>query len=282
MKHFLSLILLSILFISCGVVSEEDDDDSGSGSIPDEMVKEVDVFGISVLGTSSVSDAQMLHVATVLAEYLDNDEDGTADSSDVISALSDSDAYMVVFADEDELGEFEDDFGDWPGNGDGIITVLADEVVQSTDYQNDGFDPAIEEVLHMVTSKGFAEAYPDVFGEEQGSDIADAMDTARGGYYADIPSSYPSGAWYTYDDDSCDYSCQITEYTYWLLTSHLGIQDYTGRDSEISSEWTKNTAALVQSDDTAGYAIVSSTEYGLPTTAPDLTYNGSTLSVESR
>ena len=35
---------------------------------------------------------------------------------------------------------------------------------------------------------------------------------------------YPTDAWYTYNDESCDYGCQITEYTYWALTSILGVK----------------------------------------------------------
>ena len=52
-----------------------------SSTLPDDLSaassvfgKSVEVFGLRVLGTSSVSDAKVLHTANVLAEYLDNDE----------------------------------------------------------------------------------------------------------------------------------------------------------------------------------------------------------------
>ena len=78
------------------------------------------------------------------------------------------------------------------------------------------FDSSYEEILPLITSAGYAYAYPDVFGEKLGTDIANAMDKARGGRFQRVPRKYPSNAWFSYDDRSCDYSCQITEYIYWV------------------------------------------------------------------
>ena len=82
--------------------------------------------------------------------------------------------------------------------------------------------------------------------------VGDAMDIALGGQFTSIPASYPTGAWYTYDDDSCDYACQITEYVFWALTSILGAHE--NRLGEIDNEWKLNTPAKVQQTDTAIYA----------------------------
>ena len=67
------------------------------------------------------------------------------------------------------------------------------------------FDATLEEVLHLITHAGYAHVYPEVFGEKPGTQIAKAMDQARGGHFRRVPRSYPAGAWYTYDDRSCDY-----------------------------------------------------------------------------
>jgi hypothetical protein len=50
----------------------------------------VEVFGLRVLATSGVSEAKTLHTANVLAEYLDNDEDGNVDQPEVLAALKGS------------------------------------------------------------------------------------------------------------------------------------------------------------------------------------------------
>ena len=72
---------------------------------------------------------------------------------------------------------------------------------------NGVFDASFEEVLHLITHGGYAHAYPDAFGEEPGTLLANAMDKARGGRFMQIPDPYPEGAWYSYDDQTCDYGC---------------------------------------------------------------------------
>ena len=114
--------------------------------------------------------------------------------------------------------------------------------------------------------------YPEVFGEFRGSQLANAMDAARGGYFRTPPRSYPPGAWYTYNDRTCTYACQITEYIYWALTSLLGAQDFPGRREEIENEWQLNTAATLLSRDRAVVQVLKDTDYNLPTRLPDGNY----------
>ena len=69
------------------------------------------------------------------------------------------------------------------------------------------FDASLEEVLHIINFAGHSAAYPDTFGLNIGSDLANAMDIARGGSsLMKIPNPYPANAWYSYDDKTCDYS----------------------------------------------------------------------------
>ena len=72
------------------------------------------------------------------------------------------------------------------------------------------------------------------------------MDGTRGGYFEDIPNRYPANSWYHYDDDECEYSCMITEYIYWSITSLLGAQK--NRLEDIQDEWELNTSSKMQKD----------------------------------
>ena len=132
------------------------------------------------------------------------------------------------------------------------------------------FDASLEEVLHIITAAGYAKVYPDVFGERIGSEIANAMDLARGGQFTSIPSSYPAGSWYTYDDTTCEYDCMVTEYHYWALTSILGAQQ--NRLNEIGQEWQLNTREKVKNQDSAVFQLMTDPQYSFASVLPDGMY----------
>lgn len=239
--------------------------DSGYGN----FTKKVVVFDVPIYGTNQVDDAKIRHAANVMAEYLDNDEDGQPDNTLVVEALKDNHGFLLVWKNESDLNIF-----DSLEHADAGQDLGADETIPvwHTNGNQGQFDASLEEVLHLITHIGYHNAYPDVFGEVVGSSVGDAMDIARGGQFTSIPASYPAGAWYTYDDDSCDYACQVTEYVFWALTSILGAHE--NRLGEIDNEWTLNTPAKVQQTDTAIYALLTDPQYHFPTILPDGVYNG--------
>ena len=98
------------------------------------------------------------------------------------------------------------------------------------------------------------------------------MDIARSGHFRQVPRAYPQKAWYTYDDETCDYGCQITEYMYWALTSILGAQEFPGRAEEIDEEWRLNTPELLQARDSRIYKLLTDSQYSFPTRLPDGKY----------
>ena len=236
------------------------------------FTKRVLVFGVEVAAAPNVPDSKVLHAASVLAEYLDQDEDGVADDPGVVDAMLNNGALLVMFKNVNQLensGIFDSDVLDerWAQD------CLGDE----TNPTND-FDASLEEVLHLVHTSGLAHQYPDLAAED-GSRLSLAMDVARGGHFVNVPSNYPPGAWYHYDDSTCDYECQGAEYFYWGLTSILGAQADPDRCDEIEEEWELCNLGLVQSRDSSLYAILTDPQYGLPTRLPDGNYEVGSMGI---
>jgi hypothetical protein len=90
-----------------------------------------------------------------------------------------------------------------------------------------------------------------------------------------VPNTYPEGAWYTYDDQTCDYECMATEYLYWALTSMLGAQQAPDRCTEISREWRLCTREQVEAQDPAVFELLTDPQYKLPTRLPNGDYRPS-------
>ena len=237
------------------------------------FAKKTSVFGIPIYGTEQTPDEAMRHAANVMAQYLDNNEDGQPDNALVVEHMLEQGATLIMAKDEDEIGTIFEKIPE----SDALQDLYASEVVIAG--AEGGFDASIEEILHLITHVGYAGVYPEVFGEAIGSDIANAMDTARGGQFEAIPTSYSDSAWYTYDDETCDYSCMVTEYVYWSLTSILGAQAGDERLAQIDNEWQLNTREKVQNQDTAVYTLLTNAEYGLATSLPDGDYSAQEFSI---
>ena len=200
-----------------------------------------------------------------MAQYLDNDEDGEVDNALVVDKMKEKKAFMVMWKKEKDLRVNIPN--GWEGQDLGNDETHPDFVSQSL---SGPFDASLEEVLHIITHAGYAEVYPDVFGEKAGSKLADAMDKARGGRFTRIPNPYPDGAWYSYDDKTCDYACMLTEYHYWTLTSLLGAQ--ANRLNEIGQEWRANTPEKLQEMDADAYALLTDPQYHFPKVLPNGSY----------
>lgn len=278
----LSSLLAATFILSCASCSKDDNVNStnpniNSGNDPNFTIvanigseltsfnRKVIVFGIPIYAVTAVDDAKLLHAANIMAQYLDNNEDGTVDNQLVIDKMLENNAFMVMWKNESDLNINP------PNNALGQ-DLGNDETIPAwhTNGHTGQFDAALEEVWHIITHAGYSQVYPNIFGEQAGTSLSNAMDVARGGNFTTIPNPYPNGAWYTYDDATCDYNCMTTEYFYWAMTSILGAQ--ANRLNEISQEWDLNTSALVQSTDTAVYGLLTDPQYKYPTVLPDGTY----------
>ena len=202
------------------------------------------IYGVKIIATEITPQRDIEKAAIILKQWLDNNGDEKPDNQLVVDELIKNNAILAMGKTENDL---ENSF-------DNLIDILEEKNVDVEDFEGSligliADEPNIaylEEILHLVTQVGYANAYPEIFGEFKGSKISKAMDIARGGFFKKTPKIYPENSWYHYYDKSCDYSCMITEYFYWSLTSLLGAQ--VNRYDEISDEWELNTPIKMERD----------------------------------
>ena len=275
-RSFLTAVLLifvlSIAF-SCGTAEKEAVKEGAEKSVG--FTKFIDVYGLNIYATDSVQDEKLIHSANMLAEYLDNDEDGVMDNQLVFDTLIAENMAIVMGKDEDELR----DIG-WENMPEGAAQSLYDYETRPGGIERGVFDAAIEEILHPITDIGYAKAYPEVFGTSPGSVVGNIMDEARGGQFLEVPDQYPDDAWYTYYDETCKYDCQVTEYIYWALTSILGAQDFPGRLEQIQEEWRFTTKVKVMEGDPKIYALLTDPQYKFATVLPDGHYRAKEFKIK--
>ena len=239
-----------------------------TGPLSDYFSKYTTVFGVTIMATQDTPDGKIRHAAAIMAEYLDNDEDGAVDDPAVVDSLVSENATLVMFAtqhDAENSGIFESSALDGIGGQD----LYAEETAPEGQ-----FDAALEEVLHLISVYGYERVYPAALGSEPTTLLTEAMDLARGGHFTRIPPSYPDAAWYHYDDATCDYRCMAVEYFYWALTTKLGAQEDPDRCDEIRIEWELCTPTQLAAGDLAVYELLADPRYKLPTILPDGNYQG--------
>ena len=270
-KPYVSCFLL----LSLGILGCRSNRSPAPESPQPELTKKVEVFGLFVYATDNVADDKLLHAASVLAEYLDNDENGVPDNPPVIDALLAQNTAVLMGKDEEELRSL-----DKTRIPKGARQSLYDYETRPGGAERGVFDAAIEEILHPVTHVGYSGAYPEVFGTKPGSEVGRIMDEARGGHFENVPEKYPESAWYTYYDETCLYECQITEYIYWARTSILGAQDFPGRLEQIQEEWRYTTRDKVKTGDPKIYDLLTDPQYKFPTSLPNGDYTAKVLTIE--
>ena len=274
----ISALSFCLLFVSCGSDSNSNSSESftivanpkANDSGMSYFTKYVEVLGLSIYAESDVPDERVLYAAHILAELLDNDENGEVDDQALIAELLRQDALVPMFNNEGSPAE-NDFFENY--QGDGLAAVLYSPEVDPSQPGHWGSDATIEEIMHTINAVGHRVVYPEAFGIEPNSSLLTAaMDVARGGQHTSHPGAYPDDAWYHYDDTTCDYGCMAIEYIYWAQVSNMGILDDSQTCAGIANEWQPCTRALLESMDTLMYALITDPQYKLPQLAPDGKY----------
>jgi hypothetical protein len=222
------------------------------------FTKYINVFGIRLYGESGISDEKILHGAAILAELLDNDEDGLVDDQALLAQLISIEAFMPFVMSESSVG-MDALESNYTGNG-WIDILIDDEIHPEGSSATNGFDATLEEMMHLIHTGGLAHVYANTFANTNpSSELRQAMNTAS------------NGGWYIYGPGNpMDINAQ--EYIYWGLSSLMGAQDYPGRCSEISNEWTLCTPSQFQNGDLALYNLLIDPQYKMPINRPDGNY----------
>ena len=219
-----------------------------------------------------VSDAQLLHSASIGAELLDNDENGIIDDIILGEQLMLVNAVMPLFLEEGSSAE-DAVMDNWDESFCVSAVLYSAEIAPWAPV--DWFEDAcLEEILHTINSCGHVEIYPSAFAllPPGFSQICQAMDVARGGQFLGVPGSYPDDAWYHYDDVTCDYECMAIEYLYWSIVTDMGVLDTPDICDAIAEEWEPCSPELFESMDPMMHSIVNNPDYKLPQLAPDGIY----------
>jgi len=237
----------------------------------------IDVFGVYVVAPSSAPLELVIHTANVLAEYIDNDEDGIPDDQAVLNQLIDGKFVAPVWT-----ISIRDAF--WPSvQGtyceDNIRTAASmyydeDEWAIGGIQSAGTWDVNLEEMWHIVTV-GWTLAYPDYFSayESSASLISQAMDMARGGRFLSVPDQYPDIAWYTNPEGA--YPNQVIEYIYWIMMANFGALDPSLTDwcERSYEEWHVCTRAQLAQVDPLAHSLLNDHGFNLPDRIPDGNYS---------
>ena len=185
-------LVLMITLVGCGVVQQEDVGDSGDTTIPNVKVgpfmveevtsgihfergmdKKIAIFGINVFKYRDAELWALVHAATILAEYLDSDEDGTVDDPAVVAALTSSDRKegVAVLNKRGDVGS-----GDYKDSFWGITRVGGQACL---DCEGHFRRQTIEEFHHAIYH-GLEMAYPSTFGSVPGTELMLAVEQAYG------------------------------------------------------------------------------------------------------
>lgn len=270
------------------------------------LPKKLTIFGVVIRGAPDVPDWAWTYATNVLARYLDSDQDGLADDSNLVAALEPNNLALgfAILKCRGSIGgdRLKDS---WFG--------IARTQGQESLSEDTRFQAQVIEELHHGVFHGLEQAYPTVFASHS-SELKTAIDEAYGNcqkaavcamagdctHYTctctndpqpcddagQYDCSFNTGSCdgvFHYAEASCGAGCLVTEGFYHAWTAAYGY-DCGGRD--MSAEWEACTAAALSSNPKTAslYAIVTGTAasqqtlgYVLPSTLPDGTYNAAAL-----
>jgi hypothetical protein len=219
--------------------------------------KMINVFGIKLYIEKGFENDKAIYIANILAELLDNDEDGVIDNPEVYQKLLENKACMPLVMKEKSsaLKTLNKHY-----KGIGIADILMnDEVFPKTGTTAKKEDVAVHELLHLIHLVGYAYTYPEWDDKETSSQIRLAMNSdIANGYYNPLKH---------YSDNP---EIQCKEYSMWVQTTIMGCYQNPTPLFIQENEWTLLTVDQIQSS--AAYSFVTNNLYKCALIKPDGIY----------
>ena len=245
--------------------------------INDHFSQFVRVHGMYVVGDEDAPSDYVLHTANILAQYLDNDEDGIPDDQVVTDYLVANGVIVPVWTKDIRENFWSSARGTWCEDN---IRTVASMYHADSQWAIGGIEKAkiwdsnLEEVWHVVSEawyRVYPEYFNDKFDDPRDSLLTEAVDAARGGYFEEAPKVYPAEAWYRYFD--CPYGCQVHEYFYWITVANIGALDPAITNWCPNEEWSICTKEELRIRDVRAYDLLNNHGFKLPTHIPDGSYS---------
>lgn len=273
----------------------------------------INVFGVTVAAMPNTPVPEVIHAAKIYAKLMDNDEDFTPDDPRIFDYHQqdlEGRNHLIVLVDTKAMDNAWIAFR--PGQRFWVPAQALRPGHSGVGHSRDGeMDIAVEELFHKY-GKAFQRVYPKDFGlpdyeahDTWSSTLSNAMDQARGIDRTVRPINgkwtYPENAWYTYDDTSCGWGCQIDEYFWHIWATNIGYYEMLTRppgtpkeNSELGgwcnnlhSEWKPCSKQDLKLMDSKAYLLINNKDYQLPTRIPfgeyggnRVTYHGYEISVD--
>mmetsp|Transcript_57775 Transcript_57775/g.131067 ORF Transcript_57775/g.131067 Transcript_57775/m.131067 type:complete len:685 (+) Transcript_57775:94-2148(+) len=231
---------------------------------PTHVTKHVEIFcGVGILAFGNVDDYKLKHAATILAEYIDSNQDGQPDDPLALHYLlwnpqSPPEADQPPGLGTAWVSVFGPNATGWMPES--CRNEMATQVLMNSEVSPCIFaatgkqgangptsesvgDGSLEEIAHFYQGNGLAMAHPAKFGlgfknavnSTKRSALGEALMTATKGAFKGSACTtnpagncaYPDGAIWTYDDASCEFDCQVMEYLFQLTATTLRMWDYS-------------------------------------------------------
>jgi hypothetical protein len=245
-SRFLAAVAISLVVLSgCGGDDSSAQTNTSRAPVVSDQA-EVVVFGLAVVSNGAPA-ADVGLVTDLSTRLLDPDENEKADSPSVEAQLTNETATVLVVPSDELRAEYDPS----------TATLVLGGVTPKNRIA------ALGHIGALLHRHGWSQVFDDLYGIRVGSDLAHAMDRARGGQFAVPPESYPAGAWFTQTRQNCDYECQILEYFRHVHMTLLGEYEDESVCRSLQRTWQVCTPEALQAKDPLAFEAFTEREAGL-------------------